>query len=69
MCRGISPTSEMHVEIHMKRGRFWAKPHEANQVIDLQELFSMYWSTNEDKFVVPSKLWITASLALSHEEI
>ena len=59
----------MHVEILMKRGRFWAKPHEANQVIDLQGLFNKYWSTNEDKFVVPSKLWITASLSLSHEEI
>jgi hypothetical protein len=56
MCSGVSPTSKMRAEIHMKSGHsLWAKTREAGEVIDLQGLFDDYWSSNDPKFTVPSQ--------------
>ena len=55
-CRGVSPTSEMRVELQMKSGHsFWAKYREKNGVIDLQGVFDRYWNSNEHEFAVPSQ--------------
>jgi len=56
MCRKISPTSEIRVEIQRITGNlFWAKSRQADDVIDLQEIFGDYWSSNKHEFTVPSQ--------------
>jgi hypothetical protein len=56
LCRGVSPTSEMRVELQMKSGHsFWAKYREKSGVIDLQGVFDHYWNSNEHEFTVPSQ--------------
>ena len=56
LCRGVFLTSEMRVELQMKSGHaFWAKYREKSGVIDLQEVFDLYWNSNEHEFTVPSK--------------
>jgi hypothetical protein len=41
VCRAVPPTSEMRVEILMKRGHGpWAKKEQNSKMIDLQNLFS-----------------------------
>ena len=58
ICRGVSPTSEMRIEIQMRRGHlFWAKDRLAGEVIDLQELFNEYWGSVKHVFTVPSQSW------------
>ena len=55
MCRDVSPTSEMRVEIQKKSGHsIWAKYREMSEVINLQGLFSDYWSCKTREFLVPS---------------
>jgi hypothetical protein len=56
MCRGVSLTSEMRVEIQMMSSHlFWGKNRLASELIDIQALFNDYWSSNEHEFAVPSK--------------
>jgi hypothetical protein len=56
MCRGVFLTSEMRVEIQLRRGHlFWAKHRLASEAIDLQALFNDYWSTSEHVFTIPSQ--------------
>jgi len=56
MCRGVSPTSEIRVEIQ-KRGShlLWGKNRLASELIDVQALFNDYWSSIQHEFMVPSK--------------
>ena len=48
VCRDISPTSEMRVEIEIKRhGPLWLKKEQTGKVIvDIQKLFNDYSSSN-----------------------
>ena len=58
MCvdRDVSPTSQIRAEVRMKSGHsVWAKYREASEVIDLDELFSKYWSSNNREFTVMSQ--------------
>ena len=56
MCRDISTTSEMRVEIQrITRILFWEKRRRANEVIDLQGLFDEYWNSPEHEFTVLSQ--------------
>ena len=56
MYRDVSPTSQIRVEVRMKIGHsVWAKYREASEVIDLDGLFSVYWSSNNHEFTVPSQ--------------
>ena len=56
MCRDVCPTSEMRAQIQMKSGHsIWAKYKQSDEVIDLQELFSDYWSSDKHEFMVPSE--------------
>ncbi len=48
--RDICPTSLIRVEVRMKK--FWARHREARQVIDLDGLFSDYWSSTNNEFTV-----------------
>jgi hypothetical protein len=60
MCRGVSPTSDMRTEIQMRSGHlFWAKNRQGSEVIDLQELFNDYWSSNEREFTGIESVVIT----------
>ena len=57
--RGVSPTSEMRVEIQMRSNHsFSAKIRLPSETIDIQALFNEYWSTRERVFTVPSRLWL-----------
>ena len=57
MCRDISPTSEMRVDVQRKTGYLLlAKSRETNDLIDLQGLFKDYWSSDMREFTVQSKL-------------
>jgi hypothetical protein len=53
VCRNISPTSEMRVEI--TRHVFWKKNRQANEVIDLQEISDEYWDSTKHQFIVMSQ--------------
>ena len=56
MCREISPISEIRTEVQRITGNlFWAKSRQANDAIDLQDLFDNYWSSNKHEFTVPSQ--------------
>ena len=48
--RDICPTSQIRTEVRMKK--FWARHREARQVIDLDGLFSDYWSSSDNEFTV-----------------
>ncbi len=52
MYRDIYPTSQIRAEVRMKK--FWARHREASQVIDLDGLFSDYWSSRNNEFTVLS---------------
>ena len=56
MCRGISPTSKIGVEILTRSGHsFWAKDRQASETIDLQQLFDDYLDSTDNKFTVSSQ--------------
>jgi hypothetical protein len=56
MRRGVSPISKLRAEIQIKSGHLiWTKNREGNEVIDLQELFNEYWTSNKREFTVPSQ--------------
>jgi len=69
MCRGVSPTSEMRVEIQMRSDHlFWGKDRLASELIDVQALFNDYWSSDKHEFTVPSKSSSPTSPLVSHHE-
>ena len=48
--------SKLRAEVTMKSGHsFWAKYREAGEIIDLDGLFSSYWSSNDREFTVLSQ--------------
>src|SRR5258706_15389379 len=51
--RDICPTSQIRTEVRMKK--FWARHREARQFIDLDGLFSDYWSSSNNEFIVLSQ--------------
>ena len=56
MYRDVSPTSQIRAEVRMKSGHsVWTKYREAGEAIDLDGLFSDYWSSNEREFTVRSQ--------------
>jgi hypothetical protein len=56
VCRDVSPTSQVRIDVQMKRGHsFWATYREASEVIGLQPLFNDYWSSTEHGFTVLGK--------------
>jgi len=52
--RDICPTSQIRVEVQMKK-KFSARHWEARQVIDLDGVFSDYWSSSNNEFTVLSQ--------------
>ena len=55
MYRDVSPTSQIRVEVRMKSGHsVWAKYREGSEVIELDGLFSDYWSSDNHEFTVLS---------------
>jgi len=55
VCRGVSPASQMRVEIQMKSGHGpWAKKEENSESIDLEKLFNDYLSSSAYQ---PGQLW------------
>lgn len=56
VCRGVSPTSKIHVGIQMKSGPLpWAKKKRTSKLIDLQKLFDGYWTSNEHRLTIPGR--------------
>ena len=51
--RDICPTSQIRAEVQMKK--LWARHREARQVINLDGLFSDYWSSSNNEFTVLSQ--------------
>ena len=49
--RDICPTSQIRAEVRMKK-KFLARHWEARQVIDLDGLFSDYWSSSNNEFTL-----------------
>ena len=54
-CRGLSPTSEVRVEIQMMGKFLWEKSRQASEVIDLQTPFDNYWSSDGHELMVSSQ--------------
>ena len=64
MCvyRGVSPISQIRADVQMKGGHsFWAKYREASEVIELDGLFSDYWSSSNPEFTVLSQSFSSTS--------
>ena len=56
MYRSLSPTSLIRVEARLKSGHsFWKPYREGGELIDLRELFSDYWRSNDQVFTVSSQ--------------
>jgi hypothetical protein len=56
VCRGVSPTSELQMEIELKSGHlFWAKSRQAREMIDIQGIFNDFWSSGDREFLVSSQ--------------
>ena len=48
--------SKLRTEVQMRSGHsFWAKYREAGDVIDVDGLFSDYWSSNNREFTILSQ--------------
>jgi len=70
MCRDISPTSEIRAEIQIKSGHlFWMKYREKSDVIDLQAVFSDYWTSSKREFMVESQSESPTGLLISDGEV
>ena len=68
VCRDISPTSELRVEIQMKKGHsFWATHRQMGDVVDHQSLLNDYWSSNEHEFTVLSQSYSPTSPLMSSD--
>jgi len=53
VCRDISPTSKMHLEIQMRSVHLpWAKNEPTGKTIDIQELFDDYWTSKAHELSV-----------------
>jgi hypothetical protein len=69
MCRGVSPTSEMRVEIQMRTSYLiWVKNRVASELIDVQALFNEYWGSNKHEFTVLGKSSLPTSPLVSDHE-
>jgi hypothetical protein len=58
MCvyRDVSPTTQIRAEVRMKIGHsVWTKYREANEILDLDELFNDYWSSKNHEFTILSQ--------------
>ena len=56
VCRDVSPTSKMRIEIQMRSGHlFWASYRQTSEVIDVKALFNDYWSSKKHEFTLPSQ--------------
>ena len=58
MCvyREVSPTTQIRAVVRVKIGHsVWAKHRETGEVIDLDGLFSDYWSSDNHEFTVLSQ--------------
>ena len=51
--RDICSTSQIRAEVRMKK--LWTRHREARQVVDLDGLFSDYWSSRNNEFTVLSQ--------------
>jgi len=54
VCRDMSPTSEMRLDIRRITGLLF-KGRQTNEVIDLRGLFEVYWGSNMREFTVLSQ--------------
>jgi len=67
--RDISPTSHVRVEIQIKSGHLpWAKKHQNIKDIDIQGPFNEYWTSKEQKIMVPGWSLSPTSPLLSDRE-
>jgi hypothetical protein len=56
VCREVSPTTKMSVEVQMKSSRVpWAKKEQTTKEIDLENLFNIYWTSKEHELTVPGQ--------------
>ena len=56
ICRDISPTSQVRVEIQMKSSHLlWAKKDQNVKEIGLKELFNEYWTSGKHEITVPGR--------------
>jgi len=71
VCRGVSPGSQMRVDIQMKSGHGpWAKKEQTSKLIDLQRLFNQDQSSKAHQPTVLGQSWFSASpLVLTTETL
>ena len=56
VCRGVSLTSQLRVEIQMRSGHLpWAKKEQTGHLINLQEVFGDYWSSEMRELTLPGQ--------------
>ena len=66
--RGISPTSQVRIEIQMKSGHLpWAKKRNVKE-IGIEKLFHEYWTSKVDELTVPGRSYSSTSLLISDKE-
>jgi hypothetical protein len=70
MCRFVSPTSEMRVDIRMRSAYLpWAKREQTGNEIDIGSLFYDYWNTNNHEFIISSQSWPANGPLMSDREV
>lgn len=66
VCRAVSPTTKMSVEVTMKR---WAKKQQTTKEIDLETLFNTYWTSKARELTVPGQSSSPTSPIISDREM
>jgi hypothetical protein len=70
MYRFVSPTSEMRVDIRMRKASpAWAKWKQTGNEINIESVFNDYWNTNKHEFIVSSQSWPACGPLISDREI
>ena len=70
ICREVSPTTKMTVEIQMRSAHLpWVKKEQTAKEIDLENLFTTYWTSKAQEITVPGQSWSPISPLIPDEEV
>ena len=58
VCREVSPTTKMIVEVQMRSSHLpWLKKEPTTNEIDLENLVNIYWTSKAQQITVPGQSW------------
>ena len=70
VCREVSPTTKMIVEVQMRSTHLpWLKKEPITKEIDLETLFNIYWTSKAQQITVPGQSWSPISPLIPDGEV